>query len=499
MAKRDSKSKPEKPSCQPVGDPATPGDPNGEILRETPEVERPAGPVTGDGCPAGPDPGTADDAIMEEPPQPAEMETTPADGTPPVPPAVLTTQGAAKLAPRAALGDAFEQNPLSGLREAVPEGSARRGMDDGTRVREALRSVIEEGESLKEAAREWNVAPSTIAEWRARYQELLSQDERPGTPLMEIELRPQVDSSTYIPEAAREIFLENWDRLVTETAAQPADFVQSPRQVFLQTSPLTSWLFEEGQLDRSILAGVISALVGLVILTSFLMADRNPPVAITPPEPPPRDDLVIEAATAVAQSFFQAATWEERLKWVRQPEAVRAMMAAYYQNYPDGPVNDAALSLAMPLRNVVNLSFEIPSLNRQHFLCVLQTKGRYLVDWESSSLYQEDQLNRLRASRSTEPTRIAVTVRKSAEMDYFNYAFSDASKWECYQLGYPGLNLSLFGYAVKDSSDAISLNAMLGIIDHQAAVLEVRFPPGAPTDNQVEIISVLRGEWVPSD
>lgn len=435
--------------------------------------------------------------VVEEPNgQPALTPAT----DPATDPAVLEILPAdlSRVAPRAAPGDAFESNPLSAIREAAPGGIARHGMDDSDRVREALHSVIEEGESVKQAAREWNVAPSAIAEWRARYQDLLKEDAEPETPLMDIGQRPHEDT-IYIPAAARELFLENWDRLVTETAVTPSDFVQSPQQIFLQTSPLTAWLFQEGRLDRGILSGAISGLIALAILTSFLMADRNAPVEVALPEPAPRDDLVIEEAAVVAQSFFKAPNWEERLKFVRQPDAVRPMMQAYYQDHPDGPITDAALALAMPVRHVVNLSFEIPSLNRSHFLCVVLSRGRYLVDWESSSLYQEEQINRLRATRSTERTRIAVTVTKSEAANYYNYAFSDATRWECYQLGYPGLNLHLFGYAVKESSDAISLDAMLGIVDKQAAVLEVRFPPDAPVDNQVEIIGVLRGEWVPSD
>ena len=404
-----------------------------------------------------------------------------------------------KVAPRATPGDAFETNPLSAIRDAAPHGSARHGLDDSTRVREALRSVIEQGDSVKDAAREWKVAPSAIAEWRARYQDLLKEDAVPETPLMEFERRPQVDSSVYIPAAAREIFLDNWERLVTETAATPSDFVQSPRQIFLQTSTLTSWLFQEGRLDRGILSGFVSCLIGLAILTSFLMADRNAPVEVALPEPAPRDDLVIDAAAGVAQSFFKAANWEARLEFVRQPEAVRDMMRAYYQGHPDGPITDAALSLAIPVRHLVNLSFEIPSLNRSHFLCVVLSKGRHLVDWESSSLYQEEQINRLRVARSTAPTRIAVTVTKNEAANYYNYTFRDSTRWECYQLDYPGLNLNLFGYALKDSSVALPLNVMLGIVEKQAAVMEVRFPPDAPSDNQVEIISVLRDEWVPSD
>lgn len=399
-----------------------------------------------------------------------------------------------RLAPRAAKADDFEQNPLTSI---PANAAARMELDDDIRVREALRRVIEQGDSVKDAAREWGVAPSSIAQWRARYQDLLAH--APATPLMEDASAPAFDGLTHIPEAAREIFTENWERLVRETSATAADFRQSPRKVFLQTSPITSWLFTEGELDRGILAGASCVLIGLAILTSFLIADRNAIRTLPPPEPAPRDDLVIDEAAKVANSFFQATNWEERLQYVRQPEAVRDMMQSYYQENPDGPIRDATLSLAMPTRHVVNLSFDVPSQNRSHFLCVVQSKGRHLVDWESSSLYQEYRLNKLRAARSTEPTRIAVTVRKEEIKDYYNYAFSDSQQWVCYQLGYPGLNLNLFGYSKRDSSDAITLDAMLGIVDQHAVVMEVRFPPDSPVDNQVEILSVLRNEWVPDE
>ncbi len=404
-----------------------------------------------------------------------------------------------RISPRTSAADSFEQNPLSALREQELRNADRMALDDGTRLREALRGVIEEGDTLKDAGREWNVAPSAIAEWRERYQALLREHPPEATPLMEDGDRHGTEHLSHIPDIARGIFIQNWERLVTETAATPSDFVQSPRRIFLQTSPLTSWLFQDGRVDRGILAGVVSGLIGLALLASFLMAQQNPALTVAPPEPAPRDDLVIEEAAAVAQSFFKAANWEERLKYVRQPEAVRSMMQEYYQNRPDGPIDDASLSLAMPVRHIVNLSYDIPSLDRSHFLCVILFKGRHLVDWESSSLYQEEQINRLRAARSTEPTRIAVTVMKNPDAAYHNYAFANTTEWECYQLGYPGLNINLFGYAKKESVNAIELDAMLGIVDKQAAVLEVRFPATAATDNQVEIITVLRGEWVPVD
>lgn len=402
-----------------------------------------------------------------------------------------------KPAPRAAAADSFEQNPLAGLRPTPLEGAERLALDDGTRLREALRSVIQDGDTVKDAAKDWNVTPRSIAEWRSRYQDLLQQDS-PST-LLEVGHGPKDADLTHIPDAARELFSENWERLVTETAATPRDFKQSRAQIFLQTSPLTSWLFQDGELERGNLAGLFSVLVAIAIVTSFLIADRNPPVSVPLPEPPPRDDLVIDEASKVAESFLKAPNWQERLKFVRHPDAVKDMMEEYYRDHPDGPITDAVLSLAMPARHLVNLSYDIPSQGRSHFLCVVKSKGRHVVDWESSSIYQEARIAKLREEKSTQPTRIAVTLTKSEDTDYYNYAFRDANKWVCYKLGYPGLTVNLFGYAQRDSSDAIALDAMLEIVSQHAVVMEVRFPPDSTVDNQVEIISVLRNEWVPDE
>ena len=401
-----------------------------------------------------------------------------------------------QLSPRAPRSASFEQNPLNTPRAGAGESASPLAMEDGLRVREALRRVLQEGDSVKEAARDLQVAPSSVAEWRARYQDLLAEE---GGPLFEVGEGPRNADLTEIPEVARELFSENWERLVSETETSQASLTQNPRQVFLQTSRLTSWLYQDGQLDRSILAGVLTGMVGLALLASFLLTSRQPLAVVAPPEAPVRGDVVIDEAAVVAQAFFKAETWKDRLNYVRQPEAVAGMMEAFYKSHADGPIQDAALALGMPEGHVVNLGYDIPSLGRAHFMSLVKSKGRYLVDWESSSLYQEPNLLQMREARSVEPTRVAVTIARNENDKYHNYAFSEESRWVCYQLGYPGLKVGLYGYVAKESALARELDELLGVSDKHAAVLEVRYPAAGAMENQVEIVSLLRGEWVPRD
>lgn len=399
------------------------------------------------------------------------------------------------LAPRGMRADIFEQNPLSQVSQQI-DAAALALMDDSERVREAVRAVVEHGGDLRETAKAWKVAPSSIAEWRGKYYELLQQESiaTTGLPLFEPDLGRKDADLVRIPEAARAHFLENWQRLVLETTESPQAFHQSPRQVFLENSWLTCWLYEDGELDKSILAGVCTGVVAIVVTVSFLMARQGPIQMPFPPLPVEvADTEVADRAIDAAQEFFRALNWEERVKLVRQPEIVRGAMEEYYKSHSDAPILDAKMVMGMNSKNITSLSFEIPSQNRFHFLNIAKENGKYLVDWETSSFFQEENLKNLRENKSTAPTRIAVTLTKGES--YYNYDF-DESKWICFQLGYPGLAMYLYGYAPKDSQIAINLEAMLGILKKQAVLLEVRFPENAKSDNQFEIVKIIGEEWV---
>ncbi len=342
------------------------------------------------------------------------------------------------------------------------------------------------------------MAPSTLLKWRARYYELINP-EHVGTPGVNLLDTGELDATAdlvAIPEAAQAKFSENWQQLLEATAATPETFHQPSWRLFLENSWLTSWVFTEGRLDRSILAGAVSAVVGLTLTGSFLL-HGTAPQAPPPTEPEPvtlRDDEVIAKAAVAAKAFFAASGQEERLKFVRNPHIARGQMQAYYANHADTPLADGTLTLGMTSRNVTSLSFEFASIGRSHFVNVISDKaGDMKIDWETSSLYQETHLEDLRKSKSTTPTRISV----SAEADeYWNYHFADPSQWVCFRLSYPGVEGVLYGYAAAGSREAITLSALTSTSGRPAVVLEVKFPPESQTDNQVQITAVLAEEWV---
>lgn len=420
------------------------------------------------------------------------MTTPPAPDTEIESPDSSLDRPAAQLRPRPAPADAFEQNPLEAIAERLES------MPDDARMREALRQVIEEGGDLEDSAKEWRVTPAALSEWRARYFQMLNEDSIATTdvPLLDTGEITGTPDLTHIPEAARLRFAENWERLLEVTQATPDDFRQNAWELFLQNSWMTSWLYSEGKLERGVLAGVACAVVGMILTSSFLLADTT--VETLPPveeRVAPRDDLTIQEAAKLAQAFLQAPTWQDRLAMVYKPEEARPLMEEHYLHQHDTPVPDVILKYGMTSRNISSLCFDVPSLNRAHFFNVVHaSNGRMYLDWETSSLFQEAHLERLRENRPRNPVRICVTVSLDS---YYNFDFGDEQRWKCFKIGYPGTLIDLYGYLPAGSAGAIALETLLKASVRAPVVLEVRYPENSTTDNQVEITAVVSESWLP--
>lgn len=399
--------------------------------------------------------------------------------------------------PRGGETDSFEQNPLSQVAERLSIKAAE-GMDDAARVREALRIVVAEGVSISEAARRCHVAASCLAEWREKYLGLLNDEPSIASrPLMDRGAMRKDADLVNIPRAAREMFAENWARLVQITRATPSTFRQHPLRVFLENSWLTGWLFNDGRLDRGSFAGASVALVVLVLTATFLLAGHFYRPAEPHKEKPVNLDEAIQRAATVAHRFFQARGVEEKMKFIRLNDQTRQLVESYYKTHSADPIFDAALSKAMPGTNLYVLEFEIPSLKRSHRCVVVERAGQLLLDWETSSIFQEANLERLRSAQPRQPVRLATQVTQDT---YYNWGFTEKD-FACYRLSYPGIESDLFAYARRDSPEEQSLSARLRPLSTDqrqiTALLEVKYPPGEkPAVNQVEIVNILHEDWV---
>ena len=407
---------------------------------------------------------------------------------------------AAEVRPRHAVADSFEQNPLSAVTARVT-AQAIAGMSDSERVREALRDVLERRDGLAEAARTWQVAPSALSEWQRRYAAFLEEElNLAERPLMEDGGMARDADLVTVPEAAREMFQANWERMVEASRVTEASFRQRPWRLFLENSWMTGWMFTDGKLDRNSLAGLVVAVVSVGAIGAVLAGGRliRREEAVVVEEVVVDDEEVISRAAAVAQEFFLAGDVEGKLRVLRGGDDVRREAAEYFRGRGVAVIADAVLSRGMTSRGITSLEFEVPSQQRTHLINVVERGGVMKMDWETSSLYQEGHLAELMERK---PTGVVRVVVKIARENYYNYGFGEAG-YECFRLTYPGLVLDLYGYVARDTAEYVTLDTllrakeMIGEDPVEAVVLEVRYPEKAKAANQVEVVRVVKDQWL---
>lgn len=403
--------------------------------------------------------------------------------------------------PRNALVDSFEQNPLSTVNERLPEHDETLenidAIPEEERVREAVRRVIQDGESISNVARLLHLSPASIRNWKSRYYSFLEQRAFG-------ESNPAAGSDdAAINEATRLRFSKNWNSLIEKTHASQADFKQDPLEIFMQTSSATSWMYdEEGRVERFTVFGVIVAFIGIVAVMMFLMSDKGEVEAVenflvtdTPLEQPKlRYDLDIDRAGLVVQKFLKADGYLAKAAFLREQEKVLPIVKEFYSHNSDKPITDAIQTYGMTGHGLISVAFDVPSLQKNYFFNLVPYRNTYQIDWMTSTMYQHEHIEKLLSEKSRNPTLLHVQISKGI---YYNYGWSDSNIYQCYNITFPGLQREIYGYAANDSELGVELSLMTALEPTHAAVLEVRFPENPKDPRQVEITKLISKDWLP--
>lgn len=200
----------------------------------------------------------------------------------------------------------------------------------------------------------------------------------------------------------------------------------------------------------------------------------------------------------VVKAFLQSSSVEERLKWVRQPERVKPLMMDFYdgneitpegyRSFERGEVSYRGRFLTSMVRTSDFLTYPIAVIREEEDGVV-----NYLVDWESWSGYCEITPEEAREQKPTEPFLMRVLLRTES---YFNYSFSDDTKWHAYRMAFRNSDDVFLAYSEKksDSDEALKLVRKNGGVS--PFLVRVRFPQGARAENQVEIVEVVGAGWI---
>ena len=202
----------------------------------------------------------------------------------------------------------------------------------------------------------------------------------------------------------------------------------------------------------------------------------------------------LEEAKWVIRHYVTAATWRERLPYVRMPERVTPLMEAYYATNPDGIINQSSMEMTWAgfVRGHFLIVITVVDTNyKEHYFTLERMGDEYKIDWEVLVEYNPMSWKEFKEKRPTEP----VTFRVSLTADqYYNFQFADATKYQSFRLASRDEFVGLYGYAPRAAEWFRHIDLAPGFT--RLVMIEMRFPDSAQGSNQVEITNFVRPSWV---
>ncbi len=219
------------------------------------------------------------------------------------------------------------------------------------------------------------------------------------------------------------------------------------------------------------------------------------PTATTAPPLVGRSEASLLAVMEpLVRRFLEATTVDDLLPLVRNPAVAEARMRAFY---PEGKIEPAGLaqfnSAGSPAirGQFVSVAVRTRGQEEKSLACVETPQG-IKIDWESWVAWADISWEKFLTSKPLVGHVFRVTV---SAVDYYNFGFSDESKWRSYRLISPDGEISIYGYVEKGSvlEQQIHLDADTRSL---ALMLSLKFPAGASSSSQVEIERFVAEGWV---
>jgi len=214
------------------------------------------------------------------------------------------------------------------------------------------------------------------------------------------------------------------------------------------------------------------------------------------------DQFDMQKVEEVVKGFLESKTVEQRLKYVRSPERVRAAMVDYYAGEEieaEGfrTLNRTKVSVFEQLSMV-----SMPVQTSDFLLGLIDVfkfgddqDAVYQVDWESWVGYCELSPREASEKKPTEPFLMRVNLRRN---NYYNFGFSDDTKWRGFRMTFRNFDEVFLAYSEIGSEADQALQKILATrgVNESSFAVKVRFPPGARVNDQVEIVEVVNTGWI---
>jgi hypothetical protein len=225
-----------------------------------------------------------------------------------------------------------------------------------------------------------------------------------------------------------------------------------------------------------------------------LPASASPIIALADVSPE-----VLSLCVRVVSQYRQAKTWQEKLPFVKDPNRVEPLMQDFYEGQKMTDPDSGKLNGSQRFRfhgvEVITLFYDSSrSTGRVDVALMQDASGQWQLDWESYVGYSELGWTRFKQERPT----TAKLLRCFASLgDYWNFEFSDESKYLSVHMLSPDGLTSLHGFCEKDSSLGREVATVLTDSTAKRHVtLRLAYPPSAESDHCVKIIGLAAERWL---
>lgn len=272
---------------------------------------------------------------------------------------------------------------------------------------------------------------------------------------------------------------------------------QSSRVTQGEKRKMQVMLFAGGLLFVVIIGGVLMS-----ILTGPppVISDGGKPVdkiittvEVTPSAQRSAASILMDVKPLV-KKFLEARTVDEALEFVRNPGVAESRMREFY---PDGKIEPVGLTTlnadsGMTMKGK-RLSVAVMTRNQgERFLGLVETSQGLKIDWESWAGWLELPWNKFLSSKPSTSHIFRVTL---SAVDYYNFGFSDESKWQSYRLESPDREHGIYGYVERGSE--LDTQLRLNVDENDIMLtLALKFPLDSQSSSQVEIGRLVCEGWV---
>lgn len=231
----------------------------------------------------------------------------------------------------------------------------------------------------------------------------------------------------------------------------------------------------------------MSKILNIILIATLLM------VAIT---------ACSKSPESVVESYLKAKDWQERLKYVLDPDKVRPLMERHYGNIdlemekikvnPSKQINDQWVEVGATFSGK-NIYGATVSNTASYYL--KKTSTGHKIDWEASIGHNSMTTAAFKAQKPKEPIRFRVKAKLSN--NYFSISNVYRNSLWSVELKDGRENPIAYGYIEKELEDGKRLYEVLKDGEEHHIILIIKYPKGMrPGDDVVLIDKFVYNGWL---